>query len=41
MEELREGIQLKRKVTIVPFNSNSDEIWYVKTHAGGLLNDTK
>ena len=36
-----DGIQLKRIVTLKPMFNEIPPRWYVKTHAGGLLRDTK
>ena len=36
-----DGIQLKRIVTLKPMFNEMPPRWYVKTHAGGLLRDTK
>jgi hypothetical protein len=37
----QDGVQLKRIVTVKPLLSELPLKWYVKTHAGGLLQDTK
>lgn len=41
IDDNKNGVQLKRIVTIQPLLSELPLKWYVKTHAGGLLKDTR
>jgi len=41
IDENQNGVQLKRIVTVQPLFSELPLKWYVKTHAGGLLQETK